>query len=152
LMVFGKRCLGRIFACKRGKETGEWRKLHIDLHSLYFAPNIMMIKSTLTYYLLITVTAMLICKLAFVVVTIVIIVVVTMLLIFNSTLMRLRLLLFSWFRYFLDFYLLYTLSYHLTSTRIFEIFKLKYCHIHNYLCQIWGATTDQRPIHEVDAK
>jgi hypothetical protein len=23
LMVFGKRCLGRIFACKRGKETGE---------------------------------------------------------------------------------------------------------------------------------
>jgi len=35
------RVLRRIFGSKRDKETGEWRKLHIEeLNDLYFSPNI----------------------------------------------------------------------------------------------------------------
>jgi hypothetical protein len=41
LRVFENRMLRRTFGHKRGDETGEWRKLHIEeLHDLYSSPNI----------------------------------------------------------------------------------------------------------------
>jgi hypothetical protein len=40
LRVFENRVLRRIFGPKRDEVTGEWRKLHNELHSLYLSPNI----------------------------------------------------------------------------------------------------------------
>jgi hypothetical protein len=47
LRAFENRVLKRIFGSKRGKVTGEWRRLHDEeLHDLYSSPNIFhMIKS-----------------------------------------------------------------------------------------------------------
>jgi hypothetical protein len=46
LKVFENRVLGRIFGSRRDEVTGDWRKLHNDLHNLYCSPNIIiMIKS-----------------------------------------------------------------------------------------------------------
>jgi hypothetical protein len=47
LRVFENRVLRRIFAPKRGKTTGEWRRLHNEeLNALYSSPNVIqMIKS-----------------------------------------------------------------------------------------------------------
>jgi hypothetical protein len=39
LMVFANRLLGIIFAHKREEVTGGWRKLHNELHNLYFLSN-----------------------------------------------------------------------------------------------------------------
>jgi hypothetical protein len=42
--------LRRIFALSRDEGTGGWRKLHEELHNLYFSPNINgMIKSKMTW-------------------------------------------------------------------------------------------------------
>ena len=39
MMVFENRVLGKIFGPKRGKVTGEWRKLHNEeLNDLYSSP------------------------------------------------------------------------------------------------------------------
>jgi hypothetical protein len=35
--VFENRVLRRIFGLKRDEVTGGWRKLHNELHNLYFA-------------------------------------------------------------------------------------------------------------------
>ena len=41
LRVFENKALRKIFATKRDKITGEWRKLHnAELHALYSSPNI----------------------------------------------------------------------------------------------------------------
>jgi hypothetical protein len=41
LRVFGNRILRRIFAPKRDKMTGDWRKLNKEeLHNLYSSPNV----------------------------------------------------------------------------------------------------------------
>jgi hypothetical protein len=40
LRVFENRVLRRIFGPKSDEVTGEWRKLHNELHSLYSSPNI----------------------------------------------------------------------------------------------------------------
>jgi hypothetical protein len=40
LRVFENRVLTRIFGPKRDEVTGEWRKLHEELHDLYSSPNI----------------------------------------------------------------------------------------------------------------
>jgi hypothetical protein len=38
--VFENRVLRSIFGPKRDKVTREWKKLHNELHDLYFSPNI----------------------------------------------------------------------------------------------------------------
>jgi hypothetical protein len=38
--VFENEMLSGIFVSKRKEVTGEWRKLHEELHNLYSAPNI----------------------------------------------------------------------------------------------------------------
>jgi hypothetical protein len=44
--VFENKLLKRIFGPERDEVTGDWRKLYNeDLHSLYFSPNIKVIKS-----------------------------------------------------------------------------------------------------------
>jgi hypothetical protein len=44
--VFENRVLRRIFAPKRGEETGGWRKLHNEeLHNLYSSPSIIRVES-----------------------------------------------------------------------------------------------------------
>jgi hypothetical protein len=40
LRVFETRVLRRIFGPKRDEVTGEWRKLHNELHNLYSSPNV----------------------------------------------------------------------------------------------------------------
>jgi hypothetical protein len=46
LRVFENRVLRRIFGPRRDEVTGDWRKLHKELHNLYSSPNtITMIKS-----------------------------------------------------------------------------------------------------------
>jgi hypothetical protein len=40
LRVFEKKVLRKIFGRKRDEVTGEWRKLHEDLHDLYCSPSI----------------------------------------------------------------------------------------------------------------
>jgi hypothetical protein len=46
LRVFENRVLRRIFGRKRDEVTGDWRKLHEELHNLYYLPSIIrMIKS-----------------------------------------------------------------------------------------------------------
>jgi hypothetical protein len=40
LRVFENRVLRRIFRPERGEVTGEWRKMHEELHILFFSPNI----------------------------------------------------------------------------------------------------------------
>jgi hypothetical protein len=40
LRVFENRVLRRMFTPKRDKVTGEWRKLHNELHDMYSSPNI----------------------------------------------------------------------------------------------------------------
>jgi hypothetical protein len=40
LRVFENRELRRIFGPKRDEVTGDWRKLHEELHNVYFSPNI----------------------------------------------------------------------------------------------------------------
>jgi hypothetical protein len=40
LRVFENRVLTRIFGPKRDEVTGEWRKLHNELHDLYSSANI----------------------------------------------------------------------------------------------------------------
>jgi hypothetical protein len=41
--VFENRVLRRIFGPKRDEVTGEWRKLHNELHDLYSSPSIIRI-------------------------------------------------------------------------------------------------------------
>jgi hypothetical protein len=43
LRVFENRVLRRIFGLKRDEVTGEWRKLHEELHDLYSLPSIIRI-------------------------------------------------------------------------------------------------------------
>jgi hypothetical protein len=43
LRVFENRVLRRILGPKRDEVTGEWRKLHEELHDLYSSPNIMQV-------------------------------------------------------------------------------------------------------------
>jgi hypothetical protein len=46
LRVFENRVLKRIFGPKKDEVTGGWRRLHNELHNLYFSPSILrMIKS-----------------------------------------------------------------------------------------------------------
>jgi hypothetical protein len=46
LRVFENRVLRRTFGSRRAEVTGDWRKLHEELHNLYSSPNIIrMIKS-----------------------------------------------------------------------------------------------------------
>jgi hypothetical protein len=46
LRVLENRVFRRIFGAKRVEETGDWRKLHNELHNLYSSPSIIrMIKS-----------------------------------------------------------------------------------------------------------
>jgi hypothetical protein len=40
LRVFKNRVLRRIFGCKRDKVIQEWRKIHKELHAVYFSPDI----------------------------------------------------------------------------------------------------------------
>jgi hypothetical protein len=40
LGVFENRVLRRIFGPKRDEVTGDWRKLHEELHDLYSSPSI----------------------------------------------------------------------------------------------------------------
>jgi hypothetical protein len=48
--VFENRVLRRIFGPKRDEVTGEWRKLHNELHNLYSPPNIIrVIKSRMLF-------------------------------------------------------------------------------------------------------
>jgi hypothetical protein len=42
-MVFENRVLRGIFGSKRDEVTGEWRKLHEELHDLYCSPNIVLV-------------------------------------------------------------------------------------------------------------
>jgi hypothetical protein len=46
LGVFEKRVLRKSFGPKRDEVTGEWRKLHKDLHDLYSSPSIIRIMKT----------------------------------------------------------------------------------------------------------
>jgi hypothetical protein len=39
-MVFENRVLRRIFVPKKDEVTGEWRKIHNEVHDLYSSPNI----------------------------------------------------------------------------------------------------------------
>jgi hypothetical protein len=41
--VFENRVLRRIFGPKRDEVTGEWRKLHNEIHDLYSSPSIIKI-------------------------------------------------------------------------------------------------------------
>jgi hypothetical protein len=41
--VFENRVLRRICGSKRDEVTGDWRKLHNELHNWYFSPNIIRI-------------------------------------------------------------------------------------------------------------
>jgi hypothetical protein len=42
--VFQNRVLRRIFGLKRKDVTGEWRKLHNEVHNLYSSPNTIRVK------------------------------------------------------------------------------------------------------------
>jgi hypothetical protein len=40
MRMFENRVLMRIFGTKRDEVTGEWRRLHEEIHDLYCSPNI----------------------------------------------------------------------------------------------------------------
>jgi hypothetical protein len=47
LRVFENRVLRKIFGSKRGKVTGQWRKLHNEeLHDLYLSLNIIQVSKS----------------------------------------------------------------------------------------------------------
>jgi hypothetical protein len=43
--MFQNRVFNRMFGAKTDEVTGEWRKLHEELHNWYSSPNIRMIKT-----------------------------------------------------------------------------------------------------------